>query len=258
MRKLILVIFLCVFYAISPALVAQEEEVVAVVQDTTYTDPREVLRYDEETITPLSLNEETIEGFKNDAEFDYSEALPDDNWWTRLKTWFSNLWSTFLNWILGGEEAVGFWAILIELLPYIGIAILIGLIVWIFLKIDSGTLLNERIKAPGVLLSDDEELIKNQDLQTLIDQALDDTNYRLAVRFYYLLILQKLSSKELIDWQVQKTNHEYLFEIEDATLRDQFRQVTDLYDYIWYGNFEVDSSAFAKAETPLKTLKNTL
>ena len=104
----------------------------------------------------------------------------------------------------------------------------------------------------------DVEIIKNQDIQSLIDQALQDKNYRLAVRYYYLLTLQKLSGQELIDWQVQKTDHDYIYEIENTQLRHSFSRVTDMYDYIWYGNFEVDEFAFAKAQSAFNTVNTQL
>ncbi len=227
------------------------------VQDSTHIAPQEI-QYDKTTISPLALDENKIREYQSDDAFNYVEALPEDNWWTRLKQWINDIWSSFLRWILGGDQATGFWAVLIRLLPYLLIAGLIALIVWIFLKIDSGNLLLEKQALGKATLSDDEELIQHEDIQSLIDKALASGNYRLAIRFYYLFVLQKLSTKEYIEWQVQKTNHEYIYEIKDNHIRMQFQKVTDLYDYIWYGNFEVDETAFAKAQTTFTTLSTQL
>ncbi len=227
------------------------------VQDTTVSS-REVLLYDDGIVTKNELDKTAIENYKTDKDFNYKEQLPEDTWWTRFKQKLSDLWNSFLSWLFDGEEATGFLAVLVRLLPYLLLAGFIAFLVWVFLKIDSGTLMGGNIKAPTTLLSDDEELIQHQDLQSLIDQALAEGNYRLAVRFYYLLTLQKLSNKDLIDWESQKTNHEYIFEINDTTLRNQFRKVTDVYDYIWYGSFDVDESAFAKAEKSFLKLSEQL
>jgi len=196
--------------------------------------------------------------FQNDDDFNYKEELPEDNWWTRFKQKLSDLYNKFFDWLLGGRQAQGFWAFVVEVLPYILMVGLVVLIVWIFFKMDSGNLLMEKIKAPETLLSDDEALIQRPDLQGLIDQALANKNYRLAIRFYYIMLLQQMSGKDLIDWQVQKTNHEYIYEISDKILRKHFMKVTDIYDYIWYGNFDVDEDAFAKAESSFKTLNDKL
>lgn len=258
MHKTLVLFLYCLFGTLGAVASTQEIEEAVQDLDTLFVNPKEVLIYDDSQVEKVTLDENKIKEFKGDEDFNYQEVVPEENVWTQFKAWLSNLWRSFINSIFGVDEAVGFWAILIELLPYIGMIILIALLVWIFTKIDSGTLLGERINAPGILLSDDEELIKNQDLESLITKALSENNYRLAIRYYYLLILQLMSNKDLINWQVQKTNNDYIFEIKDQETRDRFKKATDLYDYIWYGNFEVDETAFAKAETPFKTLKAAL
>ncbi len=227
-----------------------------VIQDSAIV--AQELRYDHETIIHSPLDQSTIESYQNDDEFNYKEVLPEDNWWTRFKAWLNNVWRSFLRWIFGSAPAQGFWADIINIIPYLlGIGLLV-LMIWLFNKMDGGQLLFEKSIPPQVALAGDEELLQREDIQELINNALANKNHRLAVRFYYLLALQKLSTKQLINWQVQKTNHDYIFELSNQNLRQQFRRVTNLYDYIWYGNFEVDEAAFAKAETAFKTLNSQL
>ena len=85
-----------------------------------------------------------------------------------------------------------------------------------------------------------------------------ENKYRLAVRFYYLLVLQKLSQKDIIDWQVQKTNADYVYEIKSEKLRKEFTKLTRIYDFIWYGNFDVNETDFLKAEKEFKQITATL
>ena len=228
-----------------------------IVQDSTAYSLDE-LQKDTAPLHPITLDKEQIQNYQNDEDFDYTEALVEDNWWTHFKQWLSDLWSSFIRWLLGDESVSGTGSFLIQLLPYLIVASLVGLLVWVFLKMDTGHLAFENRQNAQAFLSDDEELIKRDDIQGLIDSAIAAGNYRLAIRFYYLLALQKMSGKELINWQVQKTNHEYIYEVEDLNVRNQFRRVTDLYDYIWYGNFEVDKEAFEKAQSSFVTLTNQL
>ena len=216
------------------------------------------IRYDQETTTHTPLDQDQIRAYKRSNDFNYVEELPKENWWTKFKRWDYDLIDRIIKWIFGTAPASGFWATVVEALPYLLVLGLLFLIGWIFSKTDSGRLLFEKTATPQVGLAEDEELIQRDDIQKLIDDALAAGNYRLAVRFYYLLILQKLSGAALIKWQVQKTNHDYIFEIEDQQLRQQFRNITDIYDYIWYGNFEVDATAFAKAEHTFLALKRQL
>lgn len=99
-----------------------------------------------------------------------------------------------------------------------------------------------------VNLSKEEELIKNEDLSLLIQDAIGQKNYRLAIRYYYLLVLQKLSKHNVIDWQQQKTNEDYIKEIQSNKLKDKFATSTYLYDFVWYGNFEINELEFSKAQ----------
>lgn len=238
-------------YASSPTVVTIS------VQDSTLYSLQE-LQKDNAPLYPITLDQEQIKEYQNDSDFDYTEAIEEDNLWTRFKQWVNDVWSSFIRWLFGTDEVSGTASFLIQLLPYLIVASLVGLLVWVFLKMDSGQLAFEKRQSSLAFLSDDEELIKREDIQLLIDKAIAAGNYRLAVRFHYLLALQKMSGKELINWQAQKTNHEYIYEVTDPSLRKQFRHVTDLYDYIWYGNFDVDETSFQKAQSSFVTLTRQL
>ena len=109
-----------------------------------------------------------------------------------------------------------------------------------------------------VSLSEEEHIIKNEDIQELIRKALAERNFRLAVRYYYLFTLQLMTDKNLIDWQLQKTNDDYLKELKGTRLQEPFRTITRLYDYIWYGNFDLDEVKYMKAESAFVQLQKTL
>jgi hypothetical protein len=214
--------------------------------------------YDTQTLPDVALDKTLLESYKKDEDFNYKEAEEADNAWTKFKSWLNDLYYAFMRWLFGDSIATGFWGGLIQVLPYILLSLFLGGMVWLFLRIDSNRLVFEKLKAPQTFMGNDEDIIQNQDIQGLIDTALTNGQYRLAIRYYYLLALQQLSGQEMIDWQVQKTNHEYIFEIEDPKIRQQFRRVTDLYDYIWYGSFTLDAPAFAKAQTAFNNLNSSL
>ena len=110
----------------------------------------------------------------------------------------------------------------------------------------------------NVTLSEEEHIIKNEDIQQLIENALEDKNYRLAVRYYYLYILKIISEKELIDWQLQKTNDDYQKELSQSKYATPFVTITRLYDYIWYGDFTIDESKYNKAAEEFIKLQNSI
>tara|TARA_Y100001935_G_C17295050_1_gene505636 strand:- start:1942 stop:2346 length:405 start_codon:yes stop_codon:yes gene_type:complete len=109
-----------------------------------------------------------------------------------------------------------------------------------------------------VILTEEERIIKSENIQDLIKEALANKNYRLAIRYYYLYILKLLSNKELIDWQLQKTNDDYLHELSNGSLKKAFAKATFLYDYVWYGEFQLDESKYQQAERTFKALQNSI
>ena len=195
--------------------------------DSTVTEKQII--YDDSQVAPVYFDEQAIDEYRQDDSFDYVAFVPPDTIWTRFKTWLNDLWSSFIEWILQGSEATGILGFLVSALPYLIILAVVGLLV-----------------------------IETQNIQELIDAALKAQNYRLAVRFYYLFLLQKLAQKDIIDWQVQKTNADYVYEIKNEVLRTDFTRLTRIYDFIWYGNFEVSQNAFSKAEQEFKKTTSSL
>ena len=107
-----------------------------------------------------------------------------------------------------------------------------------------------------VTFGSDEELIKREDLETLLKDAIDSEEYRIAVRFYYLLILKKLTASNLIVWQQEKTNEDYIKEIKETSLQSKFSESTRVYDFVWYGNFNINKTDFINAELIFKSILN--
>jgi len=89
-----------------------------------------------------------------------------------------------------------------------------------------------------------EETLSVTNFDKLIKKALKNNNYRLATRYEYLKSLQQLSQKEIIKWNYDKTNSEYLNEIKNKTTKDLFKKASYIYDYVWYGEFFINKDHF--------------
>jgi len=190
----------------------------------------------------------------NGDEFDYSSQEGEAQ----------NLLKRFLNWFFNwidksfGINIPPYTMKIIEWLIYI----LMGcLIVYLFIRFFSGENFSAVFtkKATSILdINLSEDHIENVDLDTLIKSALDEKDYRLAVRYQYLRILKILSQKGLIDWNYEKTNSDYQREIEGDHLKSGFKDVSYLYDYIWYGEQEIDGLKYETVESRFTTLKNSI
>lgn len=96
--------------------------------------------------------------------------------------------------------------------------------------------------------------IEQTDVDTLIQSAENAQDYRLAIRYYYLLVLKNLSLKDFIKLEDDKTNQEYFNEISHHDFSDNFAYTSYLYNYVWYGEFEIRSPEYTKAKSSFDQL----
>ncbi len=95
-----------------------------------------------------------------------------------------------------------------------------------------------------LLEEEKESLSKTTDYGKLINQAVSNRNFRMAVRYHYLQSLQKLTSKGAIQFALDKTNYQYEKELSGKAYQKSFAALTHHYEYVWYGEFEIDENNF--------------
>lgn len=83
------------------------------------------------------------------------------------------------------------------------------------------------------------------DTRQLLEQAIREGNYKLAVRLYYLELLKQLHAKGAIAWKKDKTNRDYLTELLSANFFfDEIRRLTRSYEAVWYGDHTLQRDSF--------------
>jgi uncharacterized membrane protein len=101
----------------------------------------------------------------------------------------------------------------------------------------------------------EEEIITNEsDFDRLIRQALQNSNYRQAVRYQYLRTLHLLATKGMVNLAPDKTNFNYVSEITNRSYQDAFAALTLNYEYVWYGEFDIDKNIYDKIENNFSNL----
>ena len=195
---------------------------------------------------PLKFDKEKISSYKEDPDFDYSEKIRKENWWTRFKQWVAMQWNRLMRWIFGDFEASPLLAFFLKLLPYLLLALLLGLVIYLFSKFNPASYFTGQQKKPEILLDEDEKIIRKRDIKVLIENAISKGNYRLAVRYHFLYMLQQLTRHELITYDSSKSDDEYLQELLQPDLKAQFKKLNRIYDFVWYGHFETRPGDFEK------------
>ncbi len=81
--------------------------------------------------------------------------------------------------------------------------------------------------------------------QKEIDKAAGQGNYRLATRLMFLRLLKNMAERNIIRYKQDRTNLDYLFQLQGSQYYDGFFRITRDYEYAWYGLFDVNEEAYA-------------
>ncbi|WP_291087636.1 DUF4129 domain-containing protein [Flavobacterium sp. BFFFF1] len=177
------------------------------------------------------------------ADFIYEKRSAKKNAWDRFVEWFNGLFES--NTSKNTQDTI-------DMVKTFGAGLLILFVVflivksvmnkegrWIFGKnSDKGIIRHEEIEK-NLLLVDFEKLIRETKISG---------ERRLTIRYYYLFLLKKMATQGFIAWDPEKTNSDYLRELVDPQLKTKFDYLSYLYNYIWYGEFEIDEDALQRAE----------
>lgn len=112
-------------------------------------------------------------------------------------------------------------------------------------------------KAEFTLENLDENLPKSE-LERLLDAALAKKDYRLAVRIQFLMVIKTLNDRGLITWKKDKTNYEYLREVETKPIYNGLFEITLLFERVWYGDRELQQEDYNPVSNRFSQFLNEL
>lgn len=84
------------------------------------------------------------------------------------------------------------------------------------------------------------------DVKTYLAEAVEQKNYALAIRYHQLTNIQLLGRKGVLQWDQSKTNLELMENVKNNDLRQDFMHCASLYNYAWFGNFDISESSYQK------------
>jgi len=92
--------------------------------------------------------------------------------------------------------------------------------------------------------SKEEEGSLEDDLDGQLMHFMQIRDYRQAVRFLYLKTLRLLNERGLIRYQQESTNQEYWQQLRASPQGAPFRDLTMIYEKVWYGEFPLGDTLF--------------
>ena len=117
---------------------------------------------------------------------------------------------------------------------------------------------NKKIMAEAIPAQAEEEDIATTNWEGLLQQAINNKDLRLAVRYRYMWLLQILQRRELIQYRSDKTNYEYYTELSETNFKQPFKQLSRQYEYAWYGHFALSTAAYAEYSDLFNNLRKQL
>lgn len=198
------------------------------------------LQLDSGKVERRSFDTKAIEAYSKQKEFNYDVTPKQLSWWDRFWRW---IWSVIMSVFSGNGGKVSIFLIILKYLIIAAVVLGIAFGVVKLLGLDL-KMLARKPKAIEVPYEESLENIHEIDFDEQLDKAIQDGNYRLAVRLLYLRTLKHLSDRDIINWQPDKTNQAYVLEVKDETSRKEFAQLTYRFEYVWYGEFFIDKGSF--------------
>jgi hypothetical protein len=215
-------------------------------------DSTDKVLYETSTVVPeRSFDQERLAKAKENPDFNYdiNRKLEEPSWLDKLMYRIIGFLINLLFNPTGSAESIFFYIICILLV--------IGLIIVIMRMNSIGIFSRSNTQNKGGLdFSELTEDINSIDFDKMIEEAVKTGMYRRAVRLYYLKSLKQLSDKSQIVWEINKTNRDYLYELRSPSLRTAFENITYVYEYVWYGNVEIDAEKFSKVRTTFNQFSN--
>ncbi len=92
----------------------------------------------------------------------------------------------------------------------------------------------------------DEEIIKSDNLEVMIELAEKKGDIRSAYRLRYLGMIKILDQYDIIKWHPALTNNAIRRQIAESGLRKRFGEHTKAYEHIWFGEYRLSEKRYSE------------
>ncbi len=129
----------------------------------------------------------------------------------------------------------------------IALVLVIGILVLVIVRLVLSRIPDKKLTSDMTDISmwfNEDELPPESDLDHLLRIAISSKNFKNAVRILYISIIRQLGENGHITWKKDKTNYDYLLEMEEQDSFPIFKDLTLFYETVWYGDHPINSEEF--------------
>lgn len=177
------------------------------------------------------------------SDFDYSVNKPKESLWQKLKKWLGELLNDWFqsNSLRGAND------LFYVLLRIIAI-VLIGFVLYVIIRFVLSRNGNWVFSKKSKKLSPEErtitENIHELDLSSLIKNYEDKKEYRSAIRYQFLYLLKLMTDKNMLEWDPEKTNRDYVRMLSGNALQSDFQKLSFVFENVWYGERTIGENEY--------------
>jgi hypothetical protein len=204
-------------------------------------------------VFPKNFDEKFQNKYKG-ADFDYTTVKPSESLWQKLQKRIRMIIESFF----GKVDPIKSASYAENILRFIAIVI-IGFVLYFLIQFllnkEGNFFFGKKNKKIKIAHQDLHENIHEINFKESILDFERQKDYRSAIRYHFLFVLKRLSDQKLINWNPEKTNKEYLSELKIAKLKSGFQELSYIFDYVWYGDFDVNEERYRHFEEKFSQFK---
>ncbi|MDP9957096.1 hypothetical protein J2X97_002762 [Epilithonimonas hungarica] len=194
------------------------------------------------TLYPKNFSPDLKNKYKGN-EFDYGVSKPQESLWDIIKRQIAKLLSRIFK-DIDPNKATNYTVIILRTIGILVIGSLLYLLIRYLISKEGNFLFGKKNRKIKIATQDLEENIHEINFPQSILKFEKQQDYRSAIRYHFLFAIKKLSDKDLIKWNPEKTNRDYLRELKNISLKEDFSRIIYIYDYIWYGEFYTEEKDY--------------
>lgn len=219
---------------VAPA--TDDEATETIVGADDYTQEAETPAQPELRVVPDS----SVNKLKQDESFAYAN---DPAYWTKEKEQQEvrsgrSFWDYFYEFFSGNG---------VRTVTYIILGVIFVLIIYRIVVVNN-LFMTAASRRRTETTEEPETEIDDNNLDAKIQAAIQERNYRAAIRFMYIKSLRSLHEKGWIRYHAQATNNEYISQVHPYGVGNEFRFLTHVYEYVWYGEFALSEEQFNRVQ----------
>lgn len=178
------------------------------------------------------------------SDFDYSVNKPKESLWQKFKKWLGELLNDWFqsNSLRGANDL---FYVLLRIIAIVLIGFVLYVIIRFVLSRNGNWVFSKKSKKLNPEDRTITENIHELDLPSLIKNYEDKKEYRSALRYQFLYLLKLMTDKNMLEWDPEKTNRDYIRMLSGNALQSDFQKLSFVFENVWYGERTIGENEYA-------------